>query len=370
MKFSVETAVLKEALGRADAIVERRQSVLILGNVLLIAREGELRIIATDMDMEITQTILAEVTEDGEVTIPSNTLHSIAGKAASAAISFETEDDRVYVTAGKSRFTLGTLAATDFPAFRQDTSGQSVTLSSEGLRQLLERTRHAISSEETRYYLNGVMMHSVAIGDKPALRAVATDGHRLARADETATFSGDAAAFAQYIIPRKAINEMKKLVDKPEGNVTLNFSATAMSLTTGNVTLKTKLIDGTFPDYDRVIPKNAKWEVKIPCEDFRDAVERVATVVDGKTRAVKLLFKKGAVRLEGRSPPDTFAEDEVSCTAGGSEGEIGFNSHYLTDIITNLKGDFRLRGTDESSPTIFDNADDPTYLQVLMPMRT
>ncbi len=321
------------------------------------------------MDMEISEVLEAQVADPGEITLPSATLHAIVGKSMGDVINFTLEKDRMAVTAAKSKFMLGTLAADDFPVFGMGTDDQvTVTIASEALRQLLERTRHAISSEEARYYLNGVLLHATGLdGATPLLRAVATDGHRLARADEAAVFS-DASAFGNYIVPRKAVGEIRKLVDKPEGDVMLTFGANSLAVESGAVTIKTKLIDGTFPDYKRVIPKQTIWSATIQSAELREAVDRVAIIASDKSKGVKIIFGKESVKMETRGQDGDHATDEIAATCT-QDIEIGFNAAYLTDIMINLKGEFRIRGTDAASPTICDTPDDPAYLQVLMPMR-
>jgi DNA polymerase-3 subunit beta len=233
---------------------------------------------------------------------------------------------------------------------------------------MIDRTRFAISNEETRYYLNGIYFHATTSNDVPVMRAVATDGHRLARVEMP--LPNGAAEMPAVIVPRKAINEIRKLIDDTDGDISVSLSDSKLCFAFGDIVLTTKLIDGTFPDYERVIPSGNDKTLQVNCKIFADAVDRVATISTEKSRSVKLQLDDGSLVLSASSPESGTAREELEVSYGSGAMEIGFNSRYLLDIANQIEGEgavFSL--ADAASPTIVRDQDDESSLYVLMPMR-
>ncbi len=369
MKFAVSKPVLNDTLARLMGVVERRSTIPVLANISMETGKDTLRLIATDMDMEVSEWVEANVALSGSATVPAGTLSDIAKKLNTDRVNFTFRDERMQIVGGQAKFLLGTIPVADFPVFGHgDGQPCTVTMDSAELRNLIDAVKGAQSTEETRYYLNGAFFHPLnhEDGTGTVIRAVATDGNRLARADAVVMdIDGD---MPDVIIPRKALAEMRRIVDKPQGEVRLIFRANTVTLECGQVTLKSKLIDGTFPDYTRVIPDaEAVHKFTVSTVPFRDAVERVGSI-GGKSGAVKLSFGKEVVGFSFRSDDGATAEDEIP-VSGDGKIDIGFNAAYLAEMTSHFPGDFDLALTDSASPALITTKDDPTYLYVIMPMR-
>jgi DNA polymerase III subunit beta len=371
MRVTVERAALLKALGHVHRVVERRNTIPILSNVLLRAEEGSLRLKATDLDIEVTETIPADITEAGSTTVPAYMIYDIVRKLSDGAqVSLEMTPDmgQVQIRSGRSRFMLQALPESDFPDLAAGDLPHRFTLPAADLKRLIEKTQFAISTEETRYYLNGIYFHVVGDGGHARLRAVATDGHRLAKAEVPAPEGS--AGMPGVIVPRKTVGEIQKLLEDPESEVALTLSDSKIRLTIGNLVLTSKLIDGTFPDYERVIPKANDKELKLQKADFERAVDRVSTISSDRGRAVKLSLSEDRMVLAVNNPDSGSASDELPVSYGSEPLEIGFNSKYLLDIagqLTTEEALFRL--ADPGSPTLIQDSGDADALYVLMPMR-
>ena len=370
MKLTIERSALLKALAHVQSVVERRNTIPILANVMIDAQETTLALTATDMDLTINEHVAADIQQPGKATAPAHTLYDIARKLPEGSqVSIETDADtnQLVVRAGRSRFALGSLPTEDFPLPSGGDLPIRFSMSVNDLRGLIDRTRFAISTEETRYYLNGIYLH-VTGEDSQVLRAVATDGHRLARVEMG--LPEGAAKLAGIIIPRKAINEVRKLVDEVENSVEIGLSETRIQFSLDHITLMSKLIDGTFPDYERVIPTNNEKVMKVPCGLFASAVDRVATISTEKSRAVKLAVDDSNLTLTANSPDAGSAREELEVDYGDEALEIGFNARYLLDITQQVEGDdVEVAFADPASPTIVRDAGDASALYVLMPMR-
>ena len=371
MKVTLERAALLKALGHVYRIVERRNTIPILANVLIEADKDGLLIKGTDLSVETTDRAPAEVARAGATTVAAHVLFDIVGKLPDGAqVSLEADGDASKLTlrSGRSRFTLQCLPATDFPTLSAGEMGHRFELDAAELGRLIDKTQFAISTEETRYYLNGIYVHVVESGGASMLRAVATDGHRLARV-ETPAPKG-AAGMPAVIVPRKAIAEVRKLVADAEGTVTIEVSPTKARFIVGPAALTTKLIDGTYPDYARVIPQGNDKRLTVEKTTFKDAVDRVSTVSSDRGRAVKLAVADGKMTLSVNNPDSGSATEEIEVDYDAAPIEIGFNSRYLLDIAGQIDGDTALvRLADPGSPTLFQDRDGSTALFVLMPMR-
>jgi len=371
MKLTIERAALLKALSHVQSVVERRTTIPILSNVLLRVDAGRLFLSATDMDIEIVEAVPARVEREGRTTAPAHTLYDIVRKLRDGAqIEIEAQGERgeMVLRSGRSVFTLACLPPEDYPVMTSGELPHAFVLAAAELRQLIDRTRFAISTEETRYYLNGIFIHATKNNEVPVLRAVATDGHRLARVE--IVLPEGAAGMPGIIVPRKTVIELRKLVDEGEAEVQIALGETKIRAAIGDAALTSKLIDGTFPDYDRVIPANNDKILEVDCKTFAEAVDRVSTISTERSRAVKLTIDRSSLVVSATSPENGTAVEELEVRYQSSPIEIGFNSRYLLDITEQIDGEgaqFAL--SDAGSPTLVRDSADASALYVLMPMR-
>src|SRR5215218_4230922 len=366
MKATIERATLLKSLGHVQSVVERRNTIPILSNVLIEATEGGgLRLMATDLDLQIVETVEANVTQAGATTVSAHTLFDIARKLPEGSqVELAAADGKMQVNAGRARFNLSTLPRDDFPVIAEGDLPTRFELPAATLRQIIDKTKFAISSEETRYYLMGIFLH---IADDQ-LKAAATDGHRLARI--TLPKPDGADGMPDVIIPRKCVTELRKLLDELEGSVEISLSPTKIRFGLGSAVLTSKLIDGTFPDYNRVIPTGNDKLLKLDPKSFAAGVDRVATIASEKTRAVKMSVDRDKVTLSVTSPESGTATEEIAADYGSDNIEIGFNARYLLDILHEIEGDtVEVHLADAAAPTLLRENDGSPALYVLMPMR-
>ena len=369
MKATIERATLLKGLSHVQSVVERRNTIPILSNVLLEATaEGGLKLMATDLDLQINETIAAAVDQSGATTVSAHTLFDIARKLPEGSqVSLAASDGKMTIMAGRAKFQLGTLPRDDFPVIAEGELPVSFELPAETLKQIIDKTRFAISTEETRYYLNGIFWH-VSDDPLPVLKAAATDGHRLARV--TMPRPDGAEKMPDVIIPRKCIAELRKLLEEIDGSVGVSLSPTKIRFDLGQALLTSKLIDGTFPDYSRVIPTGNDKILKIDPRSFEEGVDRVSTIATEKTRAVKMALDRDKITLSVTSPENGTAAEEVPGDYAAMPFEIGFNSRYLLDILGQLDGDtIEVHLADAAAPTLIRENDKSSALYVLMPMR-
>jgi DNA polymerase-3 subunit beta len=371
MKVTIERAALLKALSHIHRIVERRNTIPILSNVLIEARDGRLELKATDLDLEATEIAPADVAVAGATTVSAHIFHDIVRKLADGAqVSLEIVPDtgQLLLRSGRSRFSLQCLPAADFPDLTTGEFAHKFELPALELRRLIENAQFAISTEETRYYLNGVYFHTAESGGATMLRAVATDGHRLARI-ETAAPAGS-AGMPGVIAPRKAVAEILKLLEDPARDVAIEISQVKARFGFGDVTLTTKLIDGAFPDYNRVIPLHNDKRLVVDKDQFQRAVDRVSTISSERGRAIKLAIGDNRMTLSVNNPDSGSATEEIEVDYDSGPMEIGFNSRYLLEIAQQLSGDTALiKLADPGSPTIIMDRDGAHALYVLMPLR-
>ncbi|WP_129793603.1 DNA polymerase III subunit beta [Sphingosinicella sp. CPCC 101087] len=369
MKATIERATLLKGLGHVHSVVERRNTIPILSNVLIEAEEAAgLRLMATDLDLQINETVEANVTESGATTVPAHTLFEIVRKLPEGSqVELIAAEGRMQVNAGRARFTLATLPRDDFPIIAEGELPTRFELPAATLRQIIDKTRFAISTEETRYYLNGIYVH-VSDDAQPVLKAAATDGHRLARV--TVPRPEGAQGMPGVIIPRKCVGELRKLLDEVDGSVQLSLSDSKIRFGLGNAVLTSKLIDGTFPDYSRVIPTANDKLLKLDPRGFEEGVDRVSTIASERTRAVKMALDRDRVTLSVSSPENGTASEEVPADYASDGFEIGFNARYLLDILGQIEGDtVEVHLADAAAPTLLRENDKAPALYVLMPMR-
>ena len=371
MRVILERSNLLKSLNHVHRVVERRNTIPILSNVLLNAEGASLEMKATDLDLEITEATPAKVERAGATTVPAHLLYDIVRKLAEGAeVMLKTDEDgnAMTVTSGRSSFRLQCLPQSDFPELSAGSFPHIFRLDSTALKGLVEKTQFAISTEETRYYLNGIFLHVHEAGGNLKLRSVATDGHRLARAEIEAPAGSE--GMPGVIIPRKTVSELQKLVDNPDIAVTTELSDTKIRFTVGSVVLTSKLIDGTFPDYQRVIPTGNDKKLTIDRQTFAAAVDRVSTISSERGRAVKLSIAEGQLTLAVNNPDSGSATEELAADYSSDPIEIGFNARYLLDVAAQLSGtnaEFML--ADAGSPTLIRDNNDQNTLYVLMPMR-
>jgi DNA polymerase-3 subunit beta len=370
MKATIERATLLKGLSHVQSVVERRNTIPILSNVLLEATaEGALRLMATDLDLQINESIAAAVDQAGATTVSAHTLFDIARKLPEGSqVQLSAADGRMTIVAGRARFSLGTLPRDDFPVIAEGELPTRFELPAETLKQVIDKTRFAISTEETRYYLNGIFFHVADDGSVPVLKAAATDGHRLARV--TMPRPDGAEGMPDVIVPRKCVAELRKLLDEVDGSVGVSLSSTKIRFDLGQAVLTSKLIDGTFPDYSRVIPAGNDKILKIDPKSFMQGVDRVSTIATEKTRAVKMALDRDKITLSVTSPENGTAAEEVPGEYVALPFEIGFNSRYLMDILGQIDGDtVEVHLADAAAPTLIRENDKAQALYVLMPMR-
>ncbi|MCC0035150.1 MAG: DNA polymerase III subunit beta [Hoeflea sp.] len=371
MRVTLERSNLLKSLNHVHRVVERRNTIPILSNVLLKAEGATLDMKATDLDLEITEATAAMVEQAGSTTVPAHLLYDIVRKLSDGSevlLSTDADGATMTVASGRSKFSLQCLPGSDFPDLTAGAFSHTFRLPATQLKMLIDRTQFAISTEETRYYLNGIFMHSIESDGALKLRAVATDGHRLARADVDAPSGSE--GMPGIIIPRKTVGELQKLVDNPDVTVTVELSDAKIRFTIGSVVLTSKLIDGTFPDYQRVIPTGNDKELTVDCQTFAQAVDRVSTISSERGRAVKLAIADGQLTLTVNNPDSGSATEELAVSYDRDPLEIGFNAKYLLDITNQLSGsDAVFMLADPGSPTLVRDTAGDDALYVLMPMR-
>lgn len=366
MKATIERATLLRGLSHVQSVVERRNTIPILSNVLIEASaEGSLRLMATDLDLQIDETVPAAVDQAGATTVSAHTLFDIARKLPEGSqVELTAAEGKIKINAGRAKFELGTLPRDDFPVIAEGELPTVFELSAEILKQIIDKTRFAISTEETRYYLNGIFLH---VADD-TLKAAATDGHRLARV--TVARPDGAESMPDVIVPRKCVAELRKLLDEVDGSVGVSLSGSKIRFDLGAAILTSKLIDGTFPDYSRVIPTGNDKILRIDPKSFMEGVDRVSTIATEKTRAVKMALDRDRITLSVTSPDNGTAAEEVPGDYAAQPFEIGFNSRYLMDILGQVEGDLvEVHLADAAAPTLIRENDKSPALYVLMPMR-
>ncbi|NRB05212.1 MAG: DNA polymerase III subunit beta [Rhodobacteraceae bacterium] len=371
MKISVERNVLLKAVGKAQSVVERRNTIPILANVLIEAEGSDVTFRATDLDIEVVDRAAAQVERAGATTVSATTLHEIIRKLPDGALVTLTADaaaGRLTVDAGRSNFSLATLPREDFPVMASSEYASNFAVPAPVLRRLFDKSKFAISTEETRYYLNGVYMHVADSDGGKVLRCVATDGHRLARIDaELPENSGDMPG---VIVPRKTVGELRKLLDDDEAQIAVSVSETKVRFATQDITLTSKVIDGTFPDYTRVIPAGNTRKLEVDASDFAQAVDRVATVSSERSRAVKMQLDEDRLVLSVNAPDSGAAEEELAVAYGDEKLEIGFNAKYLLEIASQVDRENAVFLFNSSGdPTLMREGNDQSAVYVVMPMR-
>lgn len=371
MRVTVERTDLLKSLSHVHRVVERRNTIPILGNVLLTSRDAELSLRATDLDVEVIETVPVEAAPGGAATVPAQMFYDIVRKLPEGSqIVLASVPDQAAMTiqAGRSEFTLQTLPHTDFPDIAAGELTHRFTLAAGDFKRLIDKTQFAISTEETRYYLNGIYLHAVPSGNQLMLRAVATDGHRLAQYELAAPAGTE--GMPGVIVPRKTVGEVQRLIDGSSSEVTVELSSSKIRVSLDGIVMTSKLIDGSFPDYSRVIPFNNTKTLEVGKKDLEEAVDRVSTVASERGRAVKLALSAGRLVLSVTNSEQGSATEELEVGYDAEPLDIGFNSRYLLDIAAQIDGDVAvLKLAEPGSPTLFASKDRNGALYVLMPTR-
>jgi DNA polymerase-3 subunit beta len=371
MKASIEQTELFRAMGRVQSIVERRTTIPILSNVLIETRDDHLFLRTTDLDIEVLDKVKATVEIPGALTVGANTLYEIVKKLPDGSLiqlSADSGSSQLEISASRSRFFLSTLPKEDFPIMASEEYENDFTVKAKVIKRLFDKSKFAMSSEETRYYLNGVYLHPYQEEGKNFLRAVATDGHRLAQIDvET---PGGLETFTGVIVPKKTVSELRMVLETENDEISISISSNKIRISNETVTLTSKVVDGTFPDYKRVIPVNNEKKLIVNATEFSEAVDRVSTVSSDRSRAVKLSLSSGKLHLSVNSPENGKAEDELLVDYSDDTLEIGFNARYLQELTSQVDGD-RVEFSFKSSgdPALMRDVDDAGATYVVMPMR-
>ncbi len=374
MQLTISRDYIIESLGHVQSVVERRNTIPILANVRLDANDDEkLHLTATDMDLAIIESQKANVSQNGATTVSAHMLYDIIRKFAAGSevkLSLIGNNDKLQIESGRSRFELTCLPVEDFPVMSEGDLPHKFEISASDLRRLIDKTGFAISTEETRYYLNGIYLHAAQNNGSNVLRAVATDGHRLAQVDTELPAGSE--QIPGVIIPRKTVSEVRKLIDgSPDASlVMIALSDTKIRLAFEGAILTSKLIDGSFPDYERVIPLSNDKIMQVVKTDFTNAVDRVSTIATEKSRAIKITLESSTIKLSANNADTGAATEELDAQYKDEKIEIGFNSRYVLDMAKQIKGDtIEFKLSDSASPTLVRDPEDEETVYVIMPMR-
>ncbi len=358
------------ALAKVQSVVERRNTIPILGNIKLAMTGSTVTFSATDMDLEVCEKADCTVEYPGSLTLPALMLYDIVRKLPEAEVNITSQESggRAMITSGSAKFTLPTLPAQDFPSISDGDFVNSFTLTVAQTARLFAKTAFAMSTEETRYYLNGIYLHVYGDEGAQVLRAVSTDGHRLAKV-EVAMPVG-AGGMPGVIIPRKAVVELRKLLEQSSGDVNISLAANKIKFSMGNTVLVTKIIDGSYPDYERVIPSANDKIMEVSPKALSAAVDRVSTIAADKVRAVKFMMDKGALNLISSSPEMGTATETLDVTYGAEAMEIGFNARYVMEVLAQIDGETaQMVLADGAAPALVRDVADVSCSYVLMPMK-
>lgn len=366
MNFSIQREALLKPLQLMSGIVERRQTLPILSNVLLSSRNGLLSITGTDIEIELIAELPLESGSDGEITLPARKLLDICRTLPeSSIIDISIDNERALLRSAKSRFTLSTLPATDFPTMENLVAQRSVILPQRTLKYLIDKTQFAMAQQDVRYYLNGLLLE--LSGDM--VRCVATDGHRLSLCETSS--SEHYKEVSQVIIPRKAVAELSRLLSDSEEPLELKLSANFVRATLAGTTFTSKLIDGRFPDYKRVIPMNCDKQLITDKETLKQSLVRVSILSNEKYRGVRLALRDGSLMVSANNPELEEAEETLDVAYDGADLEIGFNVNYMIDALNAVDSpDVELNFSDSNSSSLIQSEFDGMYSKyVIMPMR-
>ncbi len=364
MKLTVERDKLLSPLQKVIGVVERRQTMPILANVLLAVRDGKLAITASDLEVELVASSEVSVQQPGDITVPGRKLLDILrALPADSTVSLSAESEKVVIKAGRSRFTLSTLPAGDFPVIDDITAQQKVRVPRQELKRLLDKTHFSMAQQDVRYYLNGMLLEI----DGKALRAVATDGHRLAVSETE--LPAKAGPAQQVIVPRKGVLELQRILEG-DGDVEVAIGSNHVRAQIGEIRFTSKLIDGKFPEYGRVIPPAPAHAVKADRDVLRQALQRTAILSNEKYRGIRITLRPNVVTVQAHNPEQEEAEEEIEVSYAGADLEVGFNVNYLLDALAAIDGvEVEVGMTDSNSSCLIRSPGSSVTRYVVMPMR-
>ncbi len=370
MKFLIEKKIIFKTLSHLQSIVDKRNALPILSNILIEAKNNELIMSSTDMDISIKENIICEVVEEGSTTINAQLIYDIIKKLHDESkIEIISNDGKILtLRSGVSKFSLACLPKEEFPLIESKIEGHKIITKAENIFNLIDKTKFAISNEETRYFLNGLYFNITNENDESMLTFVGTDGHRLAKF--SISNSSKSVDVNGVIIPKKTINELYKLLSENSNDIQIEISSNKIIFYIGKLVFISKLIDGTFPDYKRVIPKNNNEVLYINRLNLLSAVDRVSTIVNERSPVIKFKLLKDLVNLSTVNNDNNSATEDIVAKYSGKDIEIGFNAKYIMDMLDNLKEDeIQISFMDNSSPITAKEKSNPNLIYVLMPMR-
>lgn len=366
MQFTIQREALLKPLQLVAGVVERRQTLPVLSNVLLVVDGSTLSLTGTDLEVELVGRIqLEEPAEAGEITVPARKLMDICKSLPDeVALTLKVEDNKAVIKAGRSRFTLATLPASDFPNVEEGPGSMTFSVNQNKLRRLIERTSFAMAQQDVRYYLNGMLLEI----NKGQLRAVATDGHRMAMCTLDADI--DYQERYQLIVPRKGILELARLLGEADDLVSIVLGTHHIRATTGDFTFTSKLVDGKFPDYERVLPRGGDKVVLADRQVLRNAFSRTAILSNEKYRGIRLMLSDSMLKIQANNPEQEEAEEDIAVEYNGSALEIGFNVSYLLDVMNVLSNEqIKMILSDANSSALVQESESDDSVYVVMPMR-
>jgi DNA polymerase-3 subunit beta len=371
MHFTVEKEVFLKGLGRVQGIVEKRNTIPILSNVLIEGSDGEIHITATDLEVGMKASYPAAVKIPGKVTVSAKKIHEIIKELPEKEISFVSKDNCwIEIRCGKAIFNIVGLAADEFPYFPKPEEKNFVNIKSNLLKEMIEKTFFSISTDESKYNLNGIYFKTIEENERKLLRMVATDGHRLATIQREINYNNIEQLQKGVIFPRKGIFELKKIADEGDNEISLGFMDNNAVIKKDQTIVVMRLVDGEFPDYNRVIPKNNDLTVHIAQDIFLHALRRMSILSSEKSRGVKIILKKDLMEVSSSNPELGDAREDMEVSYEGPEVTIGFNARYLIDILQAQGGDqVLLQIKDNLSPGLIRSKEDDDFLAVVMPMR-
>ncbi len=365
MKFSINREVLLRPLQQVAGVVERRQTLPVLANVLVQVTENELAMTGTDLEVELVARVGLTGAVGGDVTVPARKLMDICRELPEKAdIEFELIEQRLEIKSGRFKSTLSTLPAIDFPSVDKSEAEMTASINIKAFKKLLDSTSFAMAQQDVRYFLNGML---IEVGSG-YVKSVATDGHRLAMSSIETESTSDKVY--QVIVPRKGVIELQRLLGELEDEVEISIGANHLCASSAEYTLTTKLVDGRFPDYDRVIPKNGDKVIHANRQELRQALNRTAILSNEKFRGIRVNFSDNNIKLSANNPEQEQAEETVTVEYDGDELEIGFNVGYLQDVLGVLESDrVRITVHDANSSALLEDPDKEDAIYVVMPMK-
>jgi len=374
MDFKVNSSDLLKAISHIHGVVEIRHTLPILSNMIITVKDGSLKLCSTNLDIYCSDQVSAEVVSPGEISVSASTFYEIVKRLPNGSDLHATLDEvssSLILKCGRSKFNLTTMKTDDFPMIADSDLDTKFVLSATELIRMIDKTKFAISNEETRYYLNGIFFHKAQKNSIEILRAVATDGHRLAQYD--IPLPQGAEEMTGLIIPKKTILELRRVLDDANGDINISLNDNKIKFSFNELTIISKVIDGTFPDYTKVIPKNNNKVFSTNSNELKSAIDRVSAVSiseEIKSKAIKLLIESNKLLLSVESLSKGSANEEVDINYNEERVEIGFNSRYLVDICNEIDGDeVIVHILDSISPAIILDKSDENLFFVLMPMR-